>query len=994
MAQGRAASLHLLTIKKTGSRLIVTIGRKTMRLTKSTLLAATALGVFGFVPRAAAQTTPSAAVVFLPAPSPDTLPAQCRGSAVNPNTYAEGISADGRVVAGRASTSECVVLWRNGVPEVPNLGTVFFGSSISGDGRTTVGFNGVGGSNGGREYNVGVTNYWTATNGTQVMPTIQTLTAAEWNASPPIAVRSGSGAIARAYTNVILVPTGSAYVNGDGTFFAVNSAYRGGWEDALGGSALPFQFDGRVLRWSPTTGYQQLPTFGDGLGMWAEGIDGSGNRIAGTSYSNVLSPGNEYLSRAFLWDTTTGLSRLPDLAALFSNPSLVLQSASTGISRDGTVVIGYSRAVDGISHPVFWRGGAITDLGFLAGRAPTTADPFGVNFHSPLAASAGGNVIVGRVGSDCCNTATTTDRAWRWSATTGMQELQQIALNAGLNLNGFVLYEANGISDDAQFISGNAYNGSDNFRESGFVLQLAQVTQSRLIVTIRLPGVTQTSIVNQSFSTQVDGLLNGRNVFTRTVTDPITGAAGVTALADARAALQVGGGLRRVVIGAPTLVSNTTTVLGTTNATVDVASGTTTSTATVNTFGPATVATGNLGTCATPAANNTNPTGCSLPGTLVSIDAGILNSNVFTNTINSVTPTTTPTVNQLVSAKWQVSATAGNQFGTAHALSGVAAFDRGDRLIGQLLGMGGSDGSSGTDGIARAAMPRRDESGLGGGEGGLTMFGGYFGNWSRTDADASVPVARATGRTNGFVLGLEKALGDNAHLGVAVDHGNSNIQLRDATYPETLKFKQTQIGLFAGWAEGGFSLDGAVAYGFGKARTTIATPTTPALANRDVNSWSLGAQAGYRLPLGDDADVRLVTGIRHVSAKLKAFTEVGGPTPLAGGDENVHRTRIYGGLEAGVNIDLGGSALTPRAYTRIARDSGDARGSADLVFAATPNGPTLTAFGPGVGKTVAEIGGGFDLQISDNVTITAGYDGAFRNGSKVHAAKAGIRIAF
>ncbi|MBK8376079.1 MAG: hypothetical protein IPL18_15035 [Sphingomonadales bacterium] len=85
--------------------------------------------------------------------------------------------------------------------------------------------------------------------------------------------------------------------------------------------------------------------------------------------------------------------------------------------------------------------------------------------------------------------------------------------------------------------------------------------------------------------------------------------------------LQVAGGLRRVVIGAPVLISNTTTVLGTTNAVVDVASGTSTSTATVNTFGPATVATGDLGTCATPAANNTNPTGCSLAGTPVTVDA-------------------------------------------------------------------------------------------------------------------------------------------------------------------------------------------------------------------------------------------------------------------------------------------------------------------------------------------------------------------------------------
>ncbi len=139
---------------------------------------------------------------------------------------------------------------------------------------------------------------------------------------------------------------------------------------------------------------------------------------------------------------------------------------------------------------------------------------------------------------------------------------------------------------------------------------------------------------------------------------------GLAALGDARSALKVSG-LRRLVIGAPTLVSSSTTILGTTSSTVDVVTGTTTATATVTTNGPATVATGNLGTCATAAANGVNPTGCSLPGTPVAVSAGVVNTNVFTNTINAVTPTTSQIVNQLITARWKVAATAGNQFGGA-----------------------------------------------------------------------------------------------------------------------------------------------------------------------------------------------------------------------------------------------------------------------------------------------------------------------------------------
>ena len=46
-----------------------------------------------------------------------------------------------------------------------------------------------------------------------------------------------------------------------------------------------------------------------------------------------------------------------------------------------------------------------------------------------------------------------------------------IAVNEGINLNGYILHEANGVSDDSQLISGNAYReGGGNL---GYVFQIA-----------------------------------------------------------------------------------------------------------------------------------------------------------------------------------------------------------------------------------------------------------------------------------------------------------------------------------------------------------------------------------------------------------------------------------------------------------------------------------------------------------------------------------------
>lgn len=957
---------------------------KTMNRTKSILLAATALAIFT-VPQIAHAQSVATGVTILSGPATPT-PNDENGP--DGLILPRAISADGTTVlaqpipAGNVGTpsDNNIWIWVNGVPQMiaitrpaapgSEVARQFTPTDISGDGRTITGsINSqvtlLDGSTM-RTYNVPRAVYWTQATGLTLFPVV--------SATEFVGRLGGAEA---------------AFVNGDGSFFAVSS------------TPIPYLSDGsrnpalrlvRAHRYSVAGGYEYLGSLGATVSMSVSGISGAGNIIIGNTVdlaaSNQDVNGDAINVGAFRWDSTTGLTQLPDLAVAPLNGAVGRATSALDISRDGSTIVGNSRGSDGRTQAVTWRASGIQALGFLPGFDTANA------LTTATAVSGNGSIIGGQG----------TGGAWLWEAATGMQSVQTFLQNAGIGLNGYTFSDLNDISDTGEFITGSAFNeggGLDEFGlprvVRGYVLQITRAapttlsTTARLIVTLTLPGVTQTSIVNQSFSTQVDALLNGSTIFTRTVGDQITGSLGVTALADARASLQQTSGLRRVVIGAPMLVSNVTTVLNSSSNTVNVASGTQVTTATVITNGPATVATGDLGVCAMAATDGVNPTGCSLPGTAVSVNANVINTNTFTNTINSVTPTTTTTVNQRITARWQVSATAGNQFGTVHALVGPAAFERGDRLIGQLLDMGGSDASA-ASGIARAAMPMHGEAGLGGGEGGLTMFGGYFGGRSSIDADASIPVARVKGDSDGFVLGLQQALGDSAHIGVAVDHGSSDYTVRDPLYPETLKLKHTQAALFAGWSDGGFSLNGAASYGFGRARTNMLTPTSPAIGKRDINSWSLGAQAGYAVALGKDASLTPHIGIRHTSAKLKRFTEVGGPTLLLGLSQTTDRTRVYAGLEAKAGIDLGGLTLTPRVYGRIARDSGDASGTADLVFASAPGGPVMQALGPGVGKTAAELGAGLDAAVSDSISIWASYDGSFREHAHSNAVKLGLSI--
>ena len=282
---------------------------------------------------------------------------------------------------GKSTYSNCVVLWRNGVPELqagnfsgrPDIGDSSFTlSSFSGNGRVLVGYSASSPVDGSLlVYSNGPVVYWMAGQDTRYLPDIENLTAAQFNASLATRLPIYAGSTFRANSDVRRMAFGPAFVNNDGSYFAVNSAYSGDFK-ITGQFLVRDQYDGRSITLESYKRLPRLPNFGDGTPMAATGIDGSGNRIVGLAQTGPQTSLFEREGFAFVWDATLGLSRLPDLATSLTDPARVRVTAATGISRDGTAIIGTSRSADGIYHPVLWHSGAITDLGFLAGRTPTT----------------------------------------------------------------------------------------------------------------------------------------------------------------------------------------------------------------------------------------------------------------------------------------------------------------------------------------------------------------------------------------------------------------------------------------------------------------------------------------------------------------------------------------------------------------------------------------------------------------------------------------------
>ena len=217
-------------------------------------------------------------------------------------------------------------------------------------------------------------------------------------------------------------------ISGDGLVAVGSSAARGG-----GGS--PLHVD--PVRWA-----------GGGTALSDLGNFAASEEIGaafGASQNGALIVGNHTSSGgkdAFYWNGS-GLVALPRLHA-----GTPIAASATAVSRDGTTIVGFSTkrtitlpggtVVAADLQAVRWTGasfGTATQLGSLPGATFVDSEA--------LAVSQNGGVIVGRAVD--VNGA---DRAFLWDASHGMRNLATVLeTEYGLDLTGWVLVEATGVSD-------------------------------------------------------------------------------------------------------------------------------------------------------------------------------------------------------------------------------------------------------------------------------------------------------------------------------------------------------------------------------------------------------------------------------------------------------------------------------------------------------------------------------------------------------------------
>jgi len=218
-----------------------------------------------------------------------------------------------------------------------------------------------------------------------------------------------------------------------GGFISSASSVNADGTVAVGVSVSPGGFPQEAFRWTQD-GMAGLGFLPGGIRSRAQGVNADGTVVVGFSSAG----GN---NEAFRWTQAFGMAGLGFLpGGNFSEATAV--NAGGTVETDGTVVVGSSgnSFFGSIGQAFRWtEAGGMVGLGVLSGGTLSVAG----------AVNADGTVVVGSGDAPGVNS-----RAFRWTATDGMQSVQSLLTDRGVATTGWTLVTATGVSADGQIIVG------------------------------------------------------------------------------------------------------------------------------------------------------------------------------------------------------------------------------------------------------------------------------------------------------------------------------------------------------------------------------------------------------------------------------------------------------------------------------------------------------------------------------------------------------------
>ena len=206
------------------------------------------------------------------------------------------------------------------------------------------------------------------------------------------------------------------------------------------GSVVVGDNSGGAYRWTQSEGMVNLGSLPNNPTSCAVAVSDDGLVVVGNSHTT-------YTSEAFRWTESGGMVGLGAL------PGGGFESSAWDVSSDGSVIVGYSYTPSGSEAFRWTESGGMKGLGFIDDNPL-----YGYIGHA-FGVSADGSVVVGISASASASSF----EAFIWDEDNGMRSLKEVLINdLSLDLTGWRLRKATGISDDGFTIVGYGTNPSGN----------------------------------------------------------------------------------------------------------------------------------------------------------------------------------------------------------------------------------------------------------------------------------------------------------------------------------------------------------------------------------------------------------------------------------------------------------------------------------------------------------------------------------------------------
>ncbi|MEW5424407.1 autotransporter domain-containing protein [Amorphus sp. 3PC139-8] len=265
---------------------------------------------------------------------------------------------------------------------------------------------------------------------------------------------------------------------------------------------------------------------------------------------------------------------------------------------------------------------------------------------------------------------------------------------------------------------------------------------------------------------------------------------------------------------------------------------------------------------------------------------------------------------------------------------------------------------------------------------------GSWGNW-----DGSGGVASVDRSIGGFAVGLDRAVGSAARLGVLAGYAQSSVDV-DARH-SSADVETTSLGAYAAAQLGGLSLSGGGAYAWHSTDSdrSVAFPgfSDQLSATYDAHSTQLFAEAAYGVDVGPGR-LEPFAGIAYVHLDTDSFTETGGAAALMSPGWTQDTTFTTLGLNAAADLNLAYLPVRLSGTVGWRHAFGDVDPGAPLAFAS--GGQSYQITGQPIAEDALVLDAGLELQVAPGALLALSYAGQIADGASDQGLKGSFSYAF